>query len=241
MTFVLTLSLAIAESPESIIKTALEQQQIQNSIQHVEMTIQAKNGATQVRTFTFKVRKEDEIVYSKLKFESPSDIAGTTMILEDHPDQQDPQVLYMPALERIQRISGRARNGAFMGSDFLYSDLEYSIDGSIEHQIIEDSETNWVILTTLPESEQYPYRRTTIIKVNHQLQKVEFLNSEQEKLRTLLILEVETKDTIRVPIHSQMKNHKKGTQTDLKILDISVNVSEDELPLSEFSIDSLKP
>lgn len=230
---------AMAQSPEEIIEEALERHQVNRSIQRVEMILTAKNGAQQSRSFELKLLRTQDTLYSRLTFTAPSDISGTIMILADHPNQEDPQLLYLPALQRTQRISGRARKGAFMGSDFQYSDLEYSVDGAIKHELIEETDTHWLIQTQLPPDEAFPYRKSTILKGDHMLSKMEYLDKNKTLLKTLEVQDIRNQDGVSIPFQTTMHTHTKGTKTELRIKDIELNVPEEKLPLSLFAPESL--
>ena len=173
-------------SAEDIIEKALEHHQVSRSIQEIEMTLTAKKMVQSkvAHSENGKLLRAEDVLYSKITFTAPSDIAGTVMIVADHPDQEDPQLLYLPALQRTQRIAGRARKGAFMGSDFQYSDLEYSVDGAIEHKLINESDAHWVIATTLPKGEAYPFRESTILKDLHMLSKMQYFDADRTLQKT---------------------------------------------------------
>ena len=67
------------------------------------MTLFAKNGA---RAQNEDIpSKDDETLHSYTRFTSPADIKNTQLLFVDRPQQEDPQLLYLPALKRIQRIS----------------------------------------------------------------------------------------------------------------------------------------
>ena len=78
------------------------------------MTLYAKNDTQQIRQMEIHVRKDSDVLRSYTRFTAPSEIEGTQLLFVDHPNQEDPQLLYLPALKRIQRISGAKKNGSFL-------------------------------------------------------------------------------------------------------------------------------
>ena len=80
-----------------------------------------------------KARKRVLYVYAKdkrpgerwnlMRFVKPADIDGTGLLTLDHPGDNSDQWLYLPALDRVRRISSSRKGGRFVGSDFFYEDL----------------------------------------------------------------------------------------------------------------------
>lgn len=58
-----------------------------------------------------------------LIFRWPGDIRNTALLTHAYRDQRDDQWLYLPAMERVRRISGSGRSGSFVGSEFAYEDM----------------------------------------------------------------------------------------------------------------------
>ena len=56
-------------------------------------------------------------------FDEPRDVQGTALLIFAHREEEDEQWLYLPALERVKRISSSNRSGSFMGSEFAYEDM----------------------------------------------------------------------------------------------------------------------
>ena len=60
---------------------------------------------------------------SKIEFLLPADVKGTRMLTWTHKKENDDQWLFLPALNRVKRITSRNKSGSFMGSEFSYEDL----------------------------------------------------------------------------------------------------------------------
>lgn len=61
---------------------------------------------------------------SLIVFLSPRDVKGVGFLSFSHPDRDDDQWLYLPALKRVRRITTTGRTQSFQGSDFTYQDLD---------------------------------------------------------------------------------------------------------------------
>jgi outer membrane lipoprotein-sorting protein len=52
-------------------------------------------------------------------------VEGTTLLFRENAGGADDDLyLYLPSFKRTRRIAGSQKSGAFMGSDFTYSDME---------------------------------------------------------------------------------------------------------------------
>ena len=233
-------SLSWAKTPTEILEEAIAKQKIENSIQTITMTLVAKNGTTQERTMEIHVRKDDDAVRSYTRFSSPPEIAGTQLLFVDIPNQEDPQLLYLPALKRIQRISGSKKEGAFLGSDFLFSDLELSLDGNETHSILSEDEENWVIQSSDPQSKQYKHWITTISKKDLLPYTIAYYAKNGNLLKTFSIDKTMLVEGRLIPAITTMSNHIKGTKTQLEVKTIEINLSDERLPLERFSPQNLK-
>jgi len=234
------LGLAHAADPQQIIEESIAKQQIENSIQTLTMTLYAKNDTQQIRQMEIHVRKDSDVLRSYTRFTAPSEIEGTQLLFVDHPNQEDPQLLYLPALKRIQRISGAKKNGSFLGSDFRFSDLELSLNGTETHTLESETDTHWIIRTVDPKEKNYSSWRTTISKADYLPYTIEYYSKNGSLYKTFSVEKTMTVDTHTIPQTTWMKNHQKGTKTRLHIENIEINLTPERLPLSRFSPEQLE-
>lgn len=98
----------------------------------VIMRLQKKGQKSQQRilySYAKDVGKSER--WTLLRFVAPKDVSGTGLLTLDHPGDESDQWLYLPALDRVRRISSSRKGGRFVGSDFYYEDLmdrEVSMD-----------------------------------------------------------------------------------------------------------------
>jgi len=225
----LTLGLALAQpsTPKEILETAIEKRQFKNSIQELTMTLFAKNGSKRERSMKIYLRKDEDTLRSYTRFTAPADIKDTQLLFVDRPKQDDPQLLYLPALKRVQRISGSKKKGSFMGSDFQFSDLELSLSGSETHTILSEDEKNWIIQSQDPQNKQYKHWVTTISKTDYIPYTIEYYAKNGTHAKTLTIEETMIVDNHIIPKTTIMTNHKKGTKTRLQIQTIDIKTEID--------------
>jgi hypothetical protein len=231
---------AYASEPEEILQEAIEKQQIENSIQTLTMLLISKNGTKKERTMEIHIRKDDDALRSYTHFTDPPEIAGTQLLFIDHPQKDDPQLLYLPALKRVQRISGSKKNGSFLGSDFRFSDLELSLNEGASHTLLSENEKTWVIQTIDPKDRHYSKWNSTISKEDHLPYTIEYFAKNGALAKTFSIEETMTIEAQRIPKVTQMTNHIKGSKTRLTIKNIEVNLTDEKLPLERFTPQNLR-
>ena len=88
-------------------------------------------------------------------FLSPSDVKNTSYLSYnwDDPSKDNDSWLYLPSLQKTNRISGGDRSNSFMGSDFTYADLDGVEIEDYTYKIVKDSDVVdgadcWVIEAT---------------------------------------------------------------------------------------------
>jgi len=96
-----------------------------NSSADLTMTLIDKNGnqrKRQIRSFNKDKGKDRQRI---MFFLTPADVKDTAFLTYDYdaPEQDDDQWLFLPALKKTKRIASSDKSGAFMGSDFNYSDM----------------------------------------------------------------------------------------------------------------------
>lgn len=223
-----------AKTAEEVMNEAREANRVDSSIQKVRMVIVSKGGSERSRELEMKARRDGEILKSYARFTSPSDVAGTQLLLIDNPEQVDEQLLYMPAIKRVNRISGKARKGSFMGSDFSYEDLELG-GREGKHTLLEETADTWVIETVPGGDSSYGKIKAHVSKSDYVSRKIEFFDLEGAAIKVLEVKRTAEEGDVTLPVESVMRNLDKGTETRLEILEHRVGVPVEELPDEVFT------
>jgi len=226
---------AADRSAKEILQDARRKYRVENAVQTMKMTLVSRSGKERVRDLEIKVRREGDILNSYTRFLSPSDVAGTQLVLVDHPDQEDDQLLYLPALERVTRIAGKARSGSFMGSDFRYSDFELDTGSGSSHALLEENDEWWVVETTCGPGDPDTRFVTHVSRADSLPRKVEWFDKAGELTRRMTVDQVDMKDGVPVPTHSRMEDLKRSTSTRLEITEIDLGVTAEQLPDEVFT------
>ncbi|MBW2268384.1 MAG: outer membrane lipoprotein-sorting protein [Deltaproteobacteria bacterium] len=122
-----------------------------HSTQDMQMLLIDKNGGQRKRTMrTFGMDKGEDN-WSIMFFLEPADVKDTGFLTYDYddPERDDDQWLYLPALKKTKRIASGDKSGAFMGSDFTYSDMTDRNLDSYDYKLLQESEVAgqkvWVV------------------------------------------------------------------------------------------------
>jgi hypothetical protein len=226
---------ASAASPDEILTEARTAQRVDRSIQHVRMVLISKGGSERVREFDVHVRRDGDVLKTWTRFTAPADVAGTQLVVVDNPQQVDEMLLYMPALKRVNRIAGKARSGAFMGSDFRYEDLEMAAAEDATATLVSEDAATWVLDARPADDSSYGRLRIHVSKSDYLPRRIEFFDKKDLAIKVLDVLEVVREGDVPLPIRSEMTDLKRGTKTRLEVLSHRLNVPAEEIPDETFT------
>lgn len=95
-----------------------------DAVSQVTMILSGKEVQTRKRKLAvYRLDKGGGERWSLMRFSTPADVEDTGLLTLDHPGDNSDQWLYLPALDRVRRISSSRKGGRFVGSDFFYEDL----------------------------------------------------------------------------------------------------------------------
>lgn len=100
------------------------------------MTLKEKGHAPRTREmFTFAKEFGGGKRWSLARFTQPADIDGVGLLTKDRPGDDSDQWLYLPALDRVRRVSSSRKGGRFVGSDLFFEDLRDREPDMDTHQL----------------------------------------------------------------------------------------------------------
>ena len=93
---------------------------------HQQMTLSLRSGGREVQRQHLEVvtRTEKGMLHDFARFTAPPDLRDTALLVLEQEGRPDDYFLYLPALDRVRRVSGAQRSDSFMGTDLTYEDLE---------------------------------------------------------------------------------------------------------------------
>jgi len=93
-------------------------------VEHSRMILTDEHGRTFERRLILWAARREGGDLELLRFLSPDELRGAGLLTHEHRGGEDEQWLYLPATRRIRRISGTGRRNRFMGTEFLFEDLQ---------------------------------------------------------------------------------------------------------------------
>lgn len=195
------------------------------------MEITNSRGSVRQRSIRQYSRDADGTEKKVMFFTAPADVRDTSFMTWSYDDgKDDDQWIYLPALKRVKRISADSKNSSFMGSDFTYDDLGQRHPSEDQHRILRQEsyrgEDCYVIEST-PLGSDAEFSRTIswIIKDKWIGLKREYYNSSGEIFKTLEINSYDKTDGYLVITDMRMKNLDKGSETQIRMEDVSFDTN----------------
>jgi hypothetical protein len=202
------------------------------------LTLIDKKNRERVRDLKLFGIDKTDIEKSLIFFESPSDVAGTAYMSFDWEDEtkEDDSWLYLPALQSIKRVAASEESGAFMGSDFSYTDINGQDYEDFNYEMVKESEVIdgvdcWVI-KSIPKNEKI-IKKTGYLESTSWIRKSDYLllrSIIQVKKRKLVkyfsASDIQEIQGIMTPLKLQMvttRNGKKEHSSVFKITKIRYN------------------
>jgi Outer membrane lipoprotein-sorting protein len=131
------------------------------------MVLTEKGHSPRIREIvTYRLDKSGGETANLIRFLDPEDIAGTGLLSIDKPDGSTDQWLYLPALDRVRRISSERKGGRFVGSDFYFEDLQERKPSKDRHRLLGKQTENGMlcdVLESIPlDADDSVYRKRII-------------------------------------------------------------------------------
>lgn len=212
----------------------------------IKLTMTNKSGATRVRSVLSKAMKEGGKNRVMIRFLAPPDVKGTALLIRERgTGKSDIQYLYLPALKRVRRISGSAKNSSFMGTDFTYADLESrEVKDSLYSKLPDEKYRGvdcYVIVSKPKPGKDDHYSKVTmwIARSNYITLKADFYDRSGSKQKTMKAGQIEKVEGRWVVRKLLMSNLQKGSKTLLHVEQITYS-PKPPLQASEFTKASLK-
>ena len=98
--------------------------------------------------------------WTLLRFIKPNNVEKTGLLTKDYTGDESDQWLYLPALDRVRRISSSRKGGRFVGSDFQYEDLTDREVNMDYHRILGKDKVSGIECSLL---ESIPVKKTNSI------------------------------------------------------------------------------
>lgn len=201
----------------------------------MEMKLVNKNGSTRVRKITSFAMDVGADTKTIMFFQYPNDVKGTGFLTVNYDDvnKEDDKWLYLPALKKTRRISGKSsKTDYFMGSDFTYDDIgKRNVDEDTHKLLREESANgfNYYVVESTPkkDGEIFSKKLVWIRKDCDVVEKVEFYDKLGKLHRQMVSSDIRQVDGFWTVGKMEMKNVQTGHSTELLFLDPKYNIQLD--------------
>jgi len=152
-------------------------------------------------------------------FDKPKDVKGTVFLTHAHKTGNDDQWLYLPALQRVKRISSSNRSGPFMGSEFAYEDISseeverYGYNYLREDLCGDGQDCHIFERYPLDENSGYTKHIVYADKKFYRIHKIEYFDRKGAHLKTLTRSNYVQIGSFWRATHWEMVNHLKKKST----------------------------
>jgi hypothetical protein len=232
---------------DDIIQKVKESHAAKSEIDLIKMVTLSSTGELESRQIFSAVQIDPKGNYSYLlRFLSPDDERGISLlVIEKDADNVD-QYLYLPALGEPRKIEGKSRSGYFMGSDFTYEDLRKEKPNEWVYNRLQDDQVDgmdcYVILSAPVDKDRerttgYTNRMLYVDKATFNIRRIEFFNSKNQRLKVFDAYDYYAApgEPMR-PHRLVMTNNTKNTTTVMSLLSSHINQPLDS---KFFTLDTL--
>ena len=215
LAFLLNLHLMNAQTAYEIMEKAFSRNQADTSIMTVQMVLREASGAQNPRKIMMAGRKTAQGNDSYVEFLSPADVAGVKFLTIGNKSGADDQRLWLPAAGKIRKIASADKNTKFMGSDFLYYDMEEKSVSDGKYELLKEESIPFTkdtvkkdylcfVVSAVSADTDCPYSKTIVWvgKEDFFIYKSEMYNKKGALEKTLYILESRTVKNIIVPVRT---------------------------------------
>lgn len=111
----------------------------------VQMVLTDENGIDSERTIEqYGAETASGLQRNVIIFHEPASVKDTRFLTVENEDRDEDQWIFLPALQRVRRISSGDRDGSFMGTDFTYGDLTYRSIDDYRHTLLREEPVQFV-------------------------------------------------------------------------------------------------
>ena len=203
--------------------------------------VRVKRGKEKIkiREFTsFKKNYEEGKFKSKslARFKKPLTVKGTGLLSWGYRNGKTEQWFFLPKLKTAKRVKAKEKAKSFMGTDFIYEDLESRKTGQDSLLLLSTEYLNGQscqVIIAFPKSESaYHSRKIWIDSLNWKILKIEYYSQESIKQKTLTISNFIENNGFVIPTKMVMEKSN-GKKTIMEINNFKPNVGLKEEIFSE--------
>jgi outer membrane lipoprotein-sorting protein len=229
LTIIALLSFAVFadEKGDAVAKKHFDAKKADDLRSSATMTLIDKSGAQKVRKLDMYEKEGPEGKNAFTEFNEPADIKGTKFLVIAHKKTDDEQRLYLPAMQKVRKISSSDKSGKFVNSDLFFYDLEDREFGDYQYTYIKEDTFNGKptdVVEMKPVDAKSPYLKAIawVEKENSGIVKMETYDKKGMLWKTFTFT-IEVIQGINIPKKTEINNVQENHKTVLELNAIKVN------------------
>jgi Outer membrane lipoprotein-sorting protein len=233
--------ISLALDAKQIIDRASEaQRSLGNVVIQSKLTVSPKTGTPRETEIRMRMRIDDKQTRSWIGVVAPAALKGMQFVRNSMSPTDDQLLMYVPSTKQVQQVPPAAREKKFLNSDFSLADLHVQATNLVQAKIVEETEAHWVVAARPSGPSMYEWILFTIDKQDFAVLRVTFYQVGHKMVKDLNAREFTKVNDTRLATRVEMKDLTSGSLSTLEITSLSTNVPADELPLQQFSAESLR-
>lgn len=211
------------------------------------LNIHDNRGNTRVRQVVVATRKFGDATKTLMRFISPPDVKGTSILIYDYEEKGDDMWIYLPSLRRVRRIVSTEKGSSFMGSEFSNADMSrpnlddynYKLIGSETIEGKEFWKIEAVAVSKDIEDENGYYKRISFIdKSNFLMKKSELFDRADRPLKVHTLSDYRKQTNGRYFAFSMnMENVRSNRRSEMRIDKFQLGSNLDENSFAVANLD----
>lgn len=232
---------ATSLTPRQILDKSLDQNGLGFSAGQVKMTLTTtRDDATDTKELLVQTRKpDDDTSQARVTLLAPADIAGEAYLFLGKPDGEDDVYMFLPAFKETRKVSGREKNGRFLGTELSFSDLETRDLKDSDAKRLPDQTLGpypvFVIEVTPDASSDYGRIVSFIRQEDFMPMQVEFYDRSNNRTKRMFSEKI-SRDGDTQYIKKMTLFNENGAKTTVELTEVDFNA---DLPVNIFSKDAL--
>lgn len=121
----IALPVPAADSVEQIVACMRGNLPTSVQVRDFQLNSTDKTGATRALTGRLYARLDKGLINAMMRIEQPSDLRGAAyLIRETASDSDEEMYIYLPALQKVRRVTGGMKDSSLFGTDLSYADIK---------------------------------------------------------------------------------------------------------------------
>ena len=211
------------------------------------LNIHDNRGNTRIRQVVVATRKFGDVTKTLMRFTSPADVQGTSILIYDYEDKGDDMWIFLPSLRRVRRIVSTEKGNSFMGSEFSNADMSRPNIDYFTYKLLGSETINgkdcWkieaVAISRDVENENGYFKRVSLIeKSTHLMQRSELFDRADRPLKVHILSDYRKQPNGKYFAFSmEMQNVRSNRRSEMRIDKFQLGSNLDENSFAVANLD----